>query len=191
MGPCNAGAAGRASDMGRGEMKDEKDEQEKQATAAKPVKRPKKAPFVLMCILSVLVVAVTLVVGVVVSPYFDLVTTFTTKPDMASTEVQQATQATHDITEEVEAEGITLLKNENDALPLSGVTKVNVFGSTAGNNFSYGGTGSGSGDASKNVTFYQGLEDAGLSVNPDLKQFYDDNATSSKDMGLVGTDWNL
>ena len=172
-------------------MEDEKDKQEKQATAAKPVKRPKKALFVIMCILSALVVAVTLLVGVVVSPYFDVATTFTTKPDTESTEVQQASQATRDITEEVEAEGITLLKNENDALPLSGVTKVNVFGSTVGNNFSYGGTGSGSGDASKNVTFYQGLEDAGLSVNPDLKQFYDENATSAQDMGLVGTDWNL
>ena len=153
----------------RGEMADEKD---KPTKPTKPVKRPKKALFVIMCILSVLVVAVTLVVGVVVSPYFDLVTTFTTKPDMASTEVQQASQATRDITEEVEAEGVTLLKNENDALPLSGVTKVNVFGSTVGNNFSYGGTGSGAGDTSKNVTFYQGLEDAGLSVNPDLEQFY-------------------
>ena len=166
-------------------MTGEKDEQ------AKPVKRPKKALFVIMCIVSALVVAVTLVVGLVVSPYFDLITVFTTKPDMASTEVQQASAATRDITEEVEAEGITLLKNEGDALPLTGVTKVNVFGSTAGNNFSYGGTGSGAGDTSKNVTFYQGLEDAGLSVNPNLKQFYDENATSSKDMGVVGTDWNL
>jgi beta-glucosidase len=166
-------------------MTGEKDEQ------AKPVKRPKKALFVIMCIVSALVVAVTLVVGLVVSPYFDLITVFTTKPDMASTEVQQANAATRDITEEVEAEGITLLKNEGDALPLTGVTKVNVFGSTAGNNFSYGGTGSGAGDTSKNVTFYQGLEDAGLSVNPNLKQFYDENATSSKDMGVVGTDWNL
>ncbi|MCH3956650.1 MAG: glycoside hydrolase family 3 C-terminal domain-containing protein [Olsenella sp.] len=166
-------------------MTGEKDEQ------AKPVKRPKKALFVIMCIVSALVVAVTLVVGFVVSPYFDLITVFTTKPDMASTEVQQASAATRDITEEVEAEGITLLKNEGDALPLTGVTKVNVFGSTAGNNFSYGGTGSGAGDTSKNVTFYQGLEDAGLSVNPNLKQFYDENATSSKDMGVVGTDWNL
>ena len=172
-------------------MEDEKDKQEKQATAAKPVKRPKKALFVIMCILSALVVAVTLLVGVVVSPYFDVATTFTTKPDTESTEVQQASQATRDITEEVEAEGVTLLKNENDALPLSGVTKVNVFGSTVGNNFSYGGTGSGSGDTSSNVTFYQGLEDAGLSVNPDLEQFYDENATSAQDMGLVGTDWNL
>lgn len=108
---------------------------------------------------------------------------------MASTEVRQASQATSDITEEVEAEGVTLLKNENDALPLSGVTKVNVFGSTAGNNFSYGGTGSGAGDTSKNVTFYQGLEDAGLREPQPSEQFYEENATAAKDMGgIVGTD---
>ncbi|WP_371683378.1 glycoside hydrolase family 3 C-terminal domain-containing protein [Olsenella sp. Marseille-P4559] len=97
------------------------------------------------------------------------------------------------MTEEVEAEGITLLKNQDGALPLAGAAKVNVFGSTAGNNFSYGGTGSGSGDESKNVTFYQGLENAGLTVNPDLGQFYSDNAVSPEtgDRRLVGTDWNL
>ncbi|MGN0286326.1 MAG: glycoside hydrolase family 3 N-terminal domain-containing protein [Atopobiaceae bacterium] len=157
----------------------------------KPVKRPKKFLFGLMCVVTTIVVAVTLVVGLFVSPYFDVVTTFVTKPDMSSADVQQASQDTRDITEEVESEGITLLKDDNNALPLSGDQKVNVFGSTVGNNFTYGGTGSGSGNTSSNVTFYQGLKDAGLQVNPDLEQFYDQNAESSKSMGLVGTDWNL
>ncbi|MDY3969994.1 MAG: glycoside hydrolase family 3 N-terminal domain-containing protein [Atopobiaceae bacterium] len=163
----------------------------KDGKAAKPVKRPKRVLFVFMCILAALVATATLAVGIFVSPYFDIATTFTSKPDTSPEAVTQASDATRDVTQEVESEGIILLKNQNNALPLDGTQKVNVFGSTAGNNFSYGGTGSGSGDSSKNVTFYQGLEDAGLQVNPDLESFYDENALSSENKGLVGTDWNL
>ncbi|MCI6681342.1 MAG: glycoside hydrolase family 3 C-terminal domain-containing protein [Parafannyhessea umbonata] len=158
---------------------------------AKQVKRPKRVLFVLMIALSVLVVGVTGVVGVVVSPYFDLATTFMTKPDMSSKSVKKASAATRAVTEQVEGEAIVLLKNQDGALPLSSTGKVNVFGSTADNNFSYGGTGSGSGDASKNVTLYQGLKNAGLKLNPELVKFYQKSAKSSKDMGRVGTDWNL
>lgn len=158
---------------------------------AKPVKRPKRVLFVLMIVLSVLVVGATGFVGVVVSPYFDLVTTFTTKPDMESKTVKKASAATRAVTEQVEGEAIVLLKNEGNALPLAATGKVNVFGSTADNNFSYGGTGSGSGDAAKNVTLYKGLENAGLKVNPELVKFYQKKAKSSKNMGKVGTDWNL
>lgn len=158
---------------------------------AKQVKRPKRVLFVLMIALSVLVVGVTGVVGVVVSPYFDMATTFMTKPDMSSKSVKKASAATRAVTEQVEGEAIVLLKNQDGALPLSSTGKVNVFGSTADNNFSYGGTGSGSGDASKNVTLYQGLKNAGLKLNPELVKFYQKSAKSSKDMGRVGTDWNL
>ncbi|WP_444328085.1 glycoside hydrolase family 3 C-terminal domain-containing protein, partial [Paratractidigestivibacter sp.] len=46
---------------------------------------------------------------------------------------------------------------------------------------------------SKNVTFYQGLENAGIQANPELKDFYDKNAKSVQktSTGMVGTDWNL
>lgn len=153
-------------------------------------RRPRRLPFVLMVLVSALVVLVTAVL-VVASPYFDIATNFLNRPDQESASVQQASQATRDVTEEVEAEGVILLKDEGDALPLATDAKVNVFGSTAGNNFTYGGTGSGAGDESTNVSFYQGLEDAGITVNPDLKAFYDENALSAEDMGVVGTDWNL
>jgi len=157
----------------------------------KKVKRPKRLLFVLLTLVSAIVVVVTVVGVGVVGPYSGLLNTFLNSGARATTEeATEASAQTAAITEEVEGEGIVLLKDDG-ALPLTGTTKVNVLGSTAGNNFSYGGTGSGSGDSSKNVNFYQGLENAGLEPNPDLMNYYDENATSAEDMGLVGTDWNL
>ena len=154
------------------------------------IRRPFRILFALMCLITAALVALNVTMFGLVFPHLDILQVFTSRPDMEKTSLVEASQATADITEEVESEGLILLTN-NGALPLAGVDKVNVFGSTVGNNFSYGGTGSGSGDASKNVTFYQGLENAGLAVNPDLMSFYEANAVSSQDMGLVGTDWNL
>lgn len=157
----------------------------------KKVKRPKRLLFVLLTIVSAIVIAVTVVGVGVVGQYSGLISTFVNSGARASTdEAAAASTQTAAVTEEVEGEGVILLKDDG-ALPLSGTTKVNVLGSTAGNNFSYGGTGSGSGDSSKNVTFYQGLENAGLEPNPDLESYYDENATSAENKGLVGTDWNL
>ena len=157
----------------------------------KKVKRPKRLLFVLLTIVSAIVIAVTVVGVGVVGQYSGLLNTFVNSGARASTdEAAAASTQTAAVTEEVEGEGVILLKDDG-ALPLTGTTKVNVLGSTAGNNFSYGGTGSGSGDSSKNVTFYQGLENAGLEPNPDLESYYDENATSAENKGLVGTDWNL
>ncbi len=156
----------------------------------RPSRRANRPLLVLVCLLVTVIAVVSgLVYGLVV-PHLDIATVFTSRPDMSSSEVVDASKATADITEEVEGEGAILLSN-NGALPLTPGAKVNVFGSTAGNNFSYGGTGSGSGKADNNVTFYQGLENAGLTVNPDLVSFYDANAKSAIEYTNVGTDWNL
>ena len=154
-------------------------------------RRPNRPLLVVVCMLVAVVAVISgLVIGLVV-PHADIASVFLSAPDYGSSEVVDAAQATADITEEVESEDIVLLKNEGDALPLGGGAKVNVLGSTAGNNFSYGGTGSGSGNTENNVTFYQGLENAGLEVNPELRAFYDENALDAIEYALVGTDWGL
>lgn len=162
----------------------------KKDRGAKVPRRPNRPLLVIACALVAIVAALSAVILGVVAPHADIVSVFLSAPDYESTEVIEASQATADITEEVESEAIVLLENDG-ALPLNGETRVNVFGSTAGNNFSYGGTGSGSGSTEDNVTFYQGLENAGLEANPDLVSFYDQNAVDAEDAGLVGTDWNL
>ena len=164
--------------------------EEKKRKARVP-RRPNRPLLVLVCALVVVVLAVSgLLVGLV-SPHADIAAVFLSAPDYESQEVIDAAAATAEITEEVESEAVILLKNEGDALPLDGETKVNVLGSTAGNNFSYGGTGSGSGNTENNVTFYQGLENAGLEVNPDLRAFYDESALDAIEYANVGTDFNL
>ena len=78
---------------------------------------------------------------------------------------------------EIEAEGIVLLANQDDALPLSKGAKVSVFGQDSVD-FVYGGAGSGSIDASEAHTLREALEQAGLEVNPVLWDFYDTGAGS-------------
>ena len=82
------------------------------------------------------------------------------------------------INEEINEEGITLLKNKNNALPLKRGSKVSVFGKNSVN-LSYGGSGSGSFEVTKETpTLYQSLEKAGFEFNPTLKKFYDSNEKS-------------
>ena len=76
-----------------------------------------------------------------------------------------------DVAERIAEEGIVLLENKEDTLPLEKGTKVNVFGSTQCNPF-YGGGGSGAVSAKNIVDLYQSLSDAGFEINEDLKQTY-------------------
>lgn len=89
-------------------------------------------------------------------------------------------------------EGIVLLKNEDNALPLGSNTKLNVFG-WASSNPCYGGTGSGAlNDLYHIVTLTEGLANAGIEVNTELTDFY----TNYRDSRLPPTatwdpDWTL
>ena len=85
--------------------------------------------------------------------------------------LEDLVQAGARMTEEVMAEGAVLLKNENQALPLASGNKVSVFGVTSVDPI-YGGTGSGSVDTSKATSFYTAFEDAGLVMNPTLREQY-------------------
>ncbi len=150
-------------------------------------RRPSRIAMVLMTLLAVILVAVG-ALTFIAEPFFG--SAQMVLGGKASDEAAVAAQeASAQITQEVESEGAILLKNDG-VLPMTGAGKVNVFGSTV-DDLSYGGTGSGSGDSSANVNLYQAFEQAGFEVNPDLKSFYEQNAQSAQNMGLVGTDWNL
>ena len=80
--------------------------------------------------------------------------------------------------ESVAEEGITLLKNEGKALPLSDSPKVSVFGKNSVD-LVYGGSGSASGaSGATRKTIYDGFTAAGISYNPALKSFYEDSSRS-------------
>ena len=76
---------------------------------------------------------------------------------------------------EVEGEGIVLLKNENDALPLKEGSKVSLLGVTVMDPV-YGGTGSGAVDADGAPNYYDVLTGAGYEVvDKPLLDYYVDN----------------
>ncbi len=83
-----------------------------------------------------------------------------------------------EICRQLEAEGASLLKNDNNALPLSQGAKVSCFSSSSVD-LVYGGTGSGNVDTSTAPTLKDGLERAGLTVNETLWDFYETGPGSS------------
>lgn len=75
------------------------------------------------------------------------------------------------VCEQIEGEGIVLLKNENGALPLSEGDKVSTF-LTGSVMFNYATSGSSGADTSGYTDLKTALEGAGLKVNPALWDFY-------------------
>ncbi|MBQ3300964.1 MAG: glycoside hydrolase family 3 C-terminal domain-containing protein, partial [Eggerthellaceae bacterium] len=151
----------------------------------KPVRRPSR---ILLWVLSILVIPFVLILGItttIARPYFAMINGIMA-PNLSSEENRAEPRA---MTQEVESEAIVLLEN-NGALPLGAGAKVNVYG-VGVEQFTYGGTGSGSADESVNTSLMQGLRDAGLEVNEDLASWYKENTPDTAAMGLVGTDWNL
>lgn len=94
------------------------------------------------------------------------------------------------LVQDIANEGIVLLKNEGNALPLDGVSKLNVFGWSSTNPI-YGGTGSGSVDTSTCVSLLQGLEDAGYELNTDISDFYVNFLADRPPVEMGGQDWTI
>ena len=91
---------------------------------------------------------------------------------------------------EIADEGIVLLKNDNNALPLDDVTKLNVFGWSSTNPI-YGGTGSGSVDESTCVTLLQGLQNSGFELNTAISDFYTNYLDTRPPVEMGGQDWTV
>lgn len=99
----------------------------------------------------------------------------------------EATELVNKIAEE----GIVLLKNEENVLPLSETKSLNLFG-WASTNPCYGGTGSGSlSTAYPTVSITKGLEDAGYSLNTELSDFYKAYRADRPEVGMWSQDWTL
>lgn len=88
------------------------------------------------------------------------------------------------VAQQVTQEGITLLKNKDNALPMS-PGKVSVFGKNSVS-MAFSGSGSASNASSGTVkTIYDSLTDAGFEVNTTLQEFYEnDSTTRSSNPGM-------
>ncbi|KAB7673118.1 glycoside hydrolase family 3 protein [Bacillus sp. B1-b2] len=108
--------------------------------------------------------------------------------DTTSAESVKAREAADAVSEEIANEGLVLLKNENNSLPL-GNKKINIFGSTAFS-FKYGGGGSGASDQTRAVNLFDALKNAGIEYNQVLYDYYAalpelEGATGETDTGVV------
>ena len=136
-----------------------------------------------------LVLAVLIIVNLICTgPMATLLTSVAGKPvskiDEATT--AEATQ----LVAEVAEEGIVLLEDEDNILPVTG-GKLNVFG-WASTNPCYGGTGSGALNAAyPTVTLLQGLNDAGIETNTELTDFYTAYKPDRPTVGMWAQDWTL
>lgn len=86
-------------------------------------------------------------------------------------ESKSALAAGEILSEEIANEGIILLKNDDENLPLQN-KKVNVFGISA-YGFRYSGGGSGGADTSRALSLFDGLTEAGIDFNEDLNEMYE------------------
>ncbi|MCQ2087182.1 MAG: glycoside hydrolase family 3 C-terminal domain-containing protein [Bacilli bacterium] len=93
---------------------------------------------------------------------------------------KQAYDNGNKVTEEICEEGMILLRNENNALPLNSNAKVTVFGKNSVN-LVYGGSGSAAPDKSGvRRTIFDSLNQAGIKYNQKLVDFYNDSSKSGK-----------
>lgn len=163
----------------------------------KTPKRAGKAPVVIVCILLVL----ALIVNIVCIQMFSAINTFMAAnlnsrlPGQSGTinaeqlTPEQAKEAALAMAQEIGAEGIVLLENKGNALPLESGAKVNLFGYATVDPL-YGGTGSGASDASANVDLIQGLTNAGIEVNQELVDFYRNSGVKRPDQsGFTGSNF--
>ena len=106
--------------------------------------------------------------------------------------ITEETQAeAEELCTDIAAEGIVLLKNEDQVLPLSDDRKVNVFG-WASTNPCYGGTGSGALSGSYPVVdLLDGLNQAGIQTNTELSDFYKEYRSDRPAVEMFGADWTL
>ncbi|WP_256860412.1 glycoside hydrolase family 3 protein [Paraliobacillus ryukyuensis] len=151
---------------------------------------------VLVSLLSIASIAVIVLNGAILN-YVGVIDQYLSAAEVDEEAVAAAEADSKAMTEKVSDEGMVLLENKNDALPLDTANEseknVNVFGQ-ASVKLVYGGSGSGAGDESNNINLQQGLENAGFTVNADLTDFYQEHKPEQEEQNnfnLDGGDYTL
>lgn len=155
---------------------------------ARKNKRMLKIFSALLCI----VLALVIVINLAVMNFYVMINQFLHRNTADPETVVNETQVAREVTEQIEEEGLVLLRNENKALPMT-ETKANVFG-FASDAIIYGGSGSGAADESKNVNLSTALENVGIEVNEELAEFYktkNDEAKAKNGVTIALSDYSV
>lgn len=156
---------------------------------SKPTHRPSRIALATMCVALALLLVVNGLLVALIPPNFNTINSFLySGPNEA--ELAPAKEASANMTQTIAGEGIVLLENKSGTLPIQQGAAVNLFGYGSRDTV-YGGSGSGSGNSTNNVTLAQGLENAGFSVNPDLVAFYNEHFVERTGVGFTGNNFDI
>ena len=90
---------------------------------------------------------------------------------------EDARLAGNAINEAISEEGIVLLKNDANSLPIATGSRISVFGKNSVD-LVYGGSGSAGGTGEFTKSLFESLDAVGITYNPDLISFYEDDDAS-------------
>lgn len=144
--------------------------------------RPRR--FTIWGIIAGAVLLAGIQVGPTVTSMYNVMSGKTSTVDTSGAEALAARQAGEAIGEQIANEGLVLIKNEDNQLPLTD-KKVNVFGTSAFN-FRFGGGGSGGADTSRAISFFDGLANAGIDYNQELYELYAAMPETEQEEGGTG-----
>ena len=103
---------------------------------------------------------------------------------------EETAEEANSLISEICEEGVVLLENDDDVLPLTS-NKVNLFGWSCTVPI-YGGTGSGAlNDKYHIVDLLEGLDNSGIEYNTELTDFYKSYATARGAGGMISQDWTM
>jgi len=162
-----------------------KQEKKAQKKAFKKARRRARRPWKFLTLLSAPLAVILIIATVVVTMFDNTIALFVGgtfwELENADSEAiyyegdfeteEERTKKGAELVKQVEAEGASLLMNENAALPLAEKAKVSLF-STSSVNIVYGGTGSANVDTTKCDDLKTALEKEGFAVNKTLWDFY-------------------
>ncbi len=162
-----------------------KQEKKAQKKAFKKARRRARRPWKFLTLLSAPLAVILIIATVVVTMFDNTMALFAGgtfwELENADSEAiyyegdfkteEERTKKGAELVKQVEAEGASLLMNENAALPLAAKAKVSLF-STSSVNIVYGGTGSANVDTTKCDDLKTALEKEGFAVNKTLWDFY-------------------
>ena len=141
---------------------------------------------------SVLLLAAIIVMNTVTSIYAGSINAVFTKAGTNEGTSDTNMEDWKNLVTEIADEGMVLMKNENNSLPLENGAKINLLGYCAYNPV-FSGSGSGSVAAEDSITIEQALKDAGFEVNnaPVKEKIYPHVEVKGKSLGFFTMDLSI